>query len=180
MEHKIIFAGFGGQGVISMGNLIAYSAMAEDKNVTFYPAYGIAMRGGTANCSVIVSDDTIASPVIASPTVLVAMNEQSFDFFIERIQIGGVILANSSLVKKKPARDNIRSCYVPVNDIAEALGNNKMANMAMVGALLKSSGVLKLDTVFKTMQKTFPAKLQKFMDINQKAMQHGFDAAELN
>lgn len=177
MEHKIIFAGFGGQGVISMGNLIAYAAMAEDKNVTFYPAYGIAMRGGTANCSVIVSDESIASPVIASPTVLVAMNEQSFDFFIGRLQKEGLLLVNSSLVKKAPERNDIRSAYVPVNDIAEELGNGKMANMAMIGALLKTTGVLKMETIFKTMKKTFPEKLHKFLDINQKAIEKGYEAA---
>ena len=180
MEHKIIFAGFGGQGVISMGNLIAYSAMAEDKHVTFYPAYGIAMRGGTANCSVIVSDEKIASPVIAAPTILVAMNEQSFDFFMDRIEENGTILVNSSLVNRQPERKDIRTCYVPVNDIAEKMGNSKMANMVMVGSLLKICGALSMDTVFKTMEKTFPAKLQKVLGINQDAMKQGFDVAELN
>lgn len=177
MEHKIIFAGFGGQGVISMGNLIAYAAMAEDKNVTFYPAYGIAMRGGTANCSVIVSDESIASPVIAYPTVLVAMNEQSFDFFIGRVQKDGLILVNSSLVKKAPERKDIRSCYVPVNDIAEGMGNGKMANMAMIGALLGKTNVLAMETIFKTMKKTFPEKLHKVLGINQKAIEKGYEAA---
>lgn len=177
MEHRIIFAGFGGQGVISMGNLIAYAAMAEDKEVTFYPAYGIAMRGGTANCSVIVSDEKIASPVIAEPTTLVVMNEPSFDFFIDRVEKGGTILANSSLIEKKSTRDDINAVYVPVNDIAENLGNGKMANMAMVGALLRVSGALSFDTVFKTVEKTFPPKLLKFLDLNKQCMQQGFDAA---
>ena len=138
------------------------------------------MRGGTANCSVIVSDEKIASPVIASPTILVAMNEQSFDFFMDRIQENGIVLVNSSLVQKKPERKDIRTCYVPVNDIAKEMGNSKMANMVMVGSLLKISGALSIDTVFKTMEKTFPAKLKKVMGVNQNAMQQGFDVAELN
>ena len=176
MEHKIIFAGFGGQGVISMGNLMAYAAMAEDKEVTYYPAYGIAMRGGTANCSVIISDDKIASPVISSPTLLVAMNEPSFDAFTDAIAANGTLLANGSLVSKKPGRDDLQSHYIPVNDIAESHGNSKMANMVMVGALLKVTGVVSLETVFDTMKKTFSPKLQKVLGVNQQAMQAGFDA----
>ncbi len=177
MEHKIIFAGFGGQGVISMGELIAYSAMAEDKEVTFYPAYGIAMRGGTANCSVVISDDKIASPVIAAPTTLVVMNDPSFDFFIDRLQTGGDIIANSSLIDDKTVNDDIKAWYVPVNDIAEKNGNTKMANMAMLGAFLKITGVLSMETVFKTMEKKFPPKLQKFLDLNRSVMKQGFEAA---
>ncbi len=177
MEHKIIFAGFGGQGVISMGELIAYSAMAEDKEVTFYPAYGIAMRGGTANCSVVISDDKIASPVIAAPTTLVVMNEQSFDFFVDKVHTNGDIIANSTLVEEKPVKDEINAWYVPVNDIAEKHGNSKMANMAMVGALLKVTQVLPIEIVFKTMEKSFPPKLIKFLDVNRKVMQEGFDTA---
>ena len=179
MEHKIIFAGFGGQGVISMGTLMAYAAMAENKNVTFYPAYGIAMRGGTANCSVIISDDPVASPVIAYPNVLVVMNEPSLDFFTDRLQEGGALLANSSLVRKQPKRKDIRSYYIPVNDIAEELGSNKMANMAMVGALLKVMNTVSLETVFQTMEKTFSPKLLKVIDVNRQAMQKGFDAVQL-
>ena len=179
MEHKIIFAGFGGQGVISMGTLMAYAAMAENKNVTFYPAYGIAMRGGTANCSVIISDDPVASPVIAAPNVLVVMNEPSLDFFTDKLQEGGSFLANSSLIQKKAERKDIQSFYIPVNDIAEELGNTKMANMAMVGSLLKVINTVSLDTVFKTMEKTFSPKLLKKIDINQEAMKKGFDAVTL-
>ncbi|RJP80096.1 MAG: 2-oxoacid:ferredoxin oxidoreductase subunit gamma [Desulfobacteraceae bacterium] len=178
MEHKIIFAGFGGQGVISMGTLMAYSAMAENKNVTFYPAYGIAMRGGTANCSVIISDEPVASPVIACPNVLVVMNEPSLDLFTAKLQEGGALLANSSLIRKKAERKDIRSYYIPVNDIAEELGNGKMANMAMTGALLKIMNTVSLETVFQTMKKTFSPKLLKAVDINREAMQKGFDAVQ--
>lgn len=177
MEHKIIFAGFGGQGVISMGNLMAYAAMAEGKEVTYYPAYGIAMRGGTANCSVVISDDKIASPVIASPTLLVAMNEPSFDFFVDRIADAGTLLANASLVSRQPERTDLTTCYVPVNDIAEKIGTVKMANMVMVGALLKVTGAVPMETVFRTMEKTFPPKLQKVMGLNQQAVEAGYNAA---
>jgi 2-oxoglutarate ferredoxin oxidoreductase subunit gamma len=177
MEHKIIFAGFGGQGVISMGNLMAYAAMAEGKEVTYYPAYGIAMRGGTANCSVVISDDKIASPVIAAPTLLVAMNEPSFDFFIDKVKKNGTVLANGSLISQEPERTDLTTCYVPVNTLAEKLGTVKMANMVMVGALLKVTGVVSLETVFQTMKKTFPPKLQKLMGVNQQAVEAGYQAA---
>ena len=179
MEHKIIFAGFGGQGVISMGTLMAYAAMAENKNVTFYPAYGIAMRGGTANCSVIISDDPVASPVIAFPNILVVMNEPSLNLFADKLQAGGTLLANSSLIRKKAARKDIRSFYIPVNDIAEELGDSRMANMAMTGALLKIMNTVTLETVFQTMKKTFSPKLLKVIDINQEAMKKGFHAVQL-
>lgn len=177
MEHKIIFAGFGGQGVISMGNLMAYAAMAEGKEVTYYPAYGIAMRGGTANCSVVISDDKIASPVIAAPTLLVAMNEPSFDFFVDKVKENGMLLANGSLISREPERTDLTTYYVPVNTLAEKLGTVKMANMVMVGALLKVTGVVSLETVFQTMKKTFPPKLQKLMAVNQQAVEAGYQAA---
>lgn len=178
MEYRSIFAGFGGQGIISMGTITAYTGMAEDKNVTFYPAYGIAMRGGTANCSVIVSEDLIASPIIANPNVMVIMNEPSLSFFQDRIETGGILILNESLIKEESSREDLKIYKVPASQIAEDLGNGKMANMAMMGAYSKITGIVSLDGLFKMMEKTFPPKLLKLLDVNRKAMQAGFDCIE--
>ncbi len=178
MEYRTIFAGFGGQGIISMGTLTSYTGMEEGKNVTFYPAYGIAMRGGTANCSVIVSDDIIASPIITDPNVMVVMNEPSLEFFQDRIEKDGVLITNSSLVKIETSRNDLKVYKVPASEIAEHLGNGKMANMAMMGAYAKITGIVKVESLFKMMEKTFPPKLMKLLDINKQAMQKGYDSLE--
>src|SRR3989339_786823 len=118
MEHRCIFAGFGGQGVISMGTLLAYAGMLADKNTTFFPAYGIAMRGGTANCTVIVSDEGIASPIVTEPNVLVVMNELSLTHFQSAVTPGGLLFVNSSLVSKPVERKDITVVYVRATGIA--------------------------------------------------------------
>ena len=149
--------------------------MEYGQHVTFYPSYGAAMRGGTANCSVIVSGSPIASPIIAAPNMLVAMNEPSLDFFISRLEPKGKLFVNSSLIKKKAGRADIAAHYVPANELAEKLGNGRMANMAMLGAVLAASQMLPLARVQAALEKTFAGKLQKAIKPNQQALQQGYE-----
>lgn len=178
MEHRCIFAGFGGQGILSMGTLLAYAGMCDGKQVTFFPSYGIAMRGGTANCSVVVAGGDIASPIVNDPDVVIAMNEPSFDCFQPMVAPGGLLLVNSSLVHKKIARPDIRGAYLPATGIALESGDGRMANMAMLGALVRLTDLVSLAAVDEAMRKTFSAKLQKLIGKSREVLQLGFDKVE--
>ncbi|MBR4826078.1 MAG: 2-oxoacid:acceptor oxidoreductase family protein [Spirochaetaceae bacterium] len=137
MTTEIIFAGFGGQGVILAGKILALAGMSEDKYVSHIPSYGAEMRGGTANCSVIVSDDEVASPVIEKPDVVVALNKPSMTKFEPMIKAGGLLIYNSSLIDSKPSRKDIKSIALPANEIAEKCSNARGANMVVLGCLAK-------------------------------------------
>ncbi|MBO4438856.1 MAG: 2-oxoacid:acceptor oxidoreductase family protein [Spirochaetaceae bacterium] len=137
MTTEIIFAGFGGQGVILAGKILALAGMSEDKYVSHIPSYGAEMRGGTANCSVIVSDDEVASPVIEKPDVVVALNKPSMTKFEPMIKAGGLLIYNSSLIDSKPSRKDIKSIALPANEIAEKCNNARGANMVVLGCLAK-------------------------------------------
>ena len=168
---KMLLAGFGGQGVLLIGQMIAYSAMFEDKNVTWMPSYGPEMRGGTANCTVVVSDESIASPLPSKYDVFLAMNEVSLNKYIDRLLPGGKLFINSSLVTKKIERDDIEVYYVDVIGIAEEkIGNEKSANMVMLGAILKKTNVVCKATMEKTFQKLMTGKKAKFIEPNMKAL----------
>jgi 2-oxoglutarate ferredoxin oxidoreductase subunit gamma len=142
MIEQVIMAGFGGQGVMSMGQLLAYSGMLEGKNVSWLPSYGPEMRGGTANCNVIVSDDEIGSPIVTEATAVIAMNLPSLDKFEHSVMPGGTLIINSSLIERKCSRTDIDVFYIPANEIADELGNNRVANMVMLGAYLKKTGIV--------------------------------------
>ncbi|MFH0940014.1 MAG: 2-oxoacid:acceptor oxidoreductase family protein [Planctomycetota bacterium] len=176
MEMRTIFAGFGGQGIVFMGTLLAHAGMEHGQHVTFYPSYGPAMRGGTANCSVIVSTDVIASPIIATANALVVMNEPSLDFFSDRLEPRGTLLVNSSLIKKKIERADITVHYLPANHIAEQLGDGRMANMVMLGAMTRATNVLPIATLLTTLRHVLAKKRPQMIECNIKAMQHGYDA----
>ena len=137
LHEEIIFAGFGGQGVISAGKLLAIASMRGGKNVSHIPSYGAEMRGGTANCSVVVADEPIASAIINKPTLCIVLNEPSMDKFESTIMPGGILIYNSSKIHRKPKRDDIKCFAVPCNDISEARGSIRAVNMAALGALLK-------------------------------------------
>ena len=137
MKETLIIAGFGGQGVLSMGKILAYSGVMQDFEVTWMPSYGPEMRGGTANCSVIVSDDPVASPLVDKADVIVAMNRPSLDKFEEHVKPGGVLVINSSIIDRKAVRDDIQVVYCDANAIAESIGNPKGANVAILGAVLE-------------------------------------------
>jgi 2-oxoglutarate ferredoxin oxidoreductase subunit gamma len=175
MYQGVIMSGFGGQGVISGGVLLAYSGMVDGKNVTFFPAYGAEMRGGTANCSVVISSEEVASPVVAYPDSLLVMNEPSLTRFESVVRSGGVLFLNTSLVASRSKRTDIKTIEVPANEIAEKLGNIKCANMVMLGAFAQKSGAISLEALRKSLPKVYPRASQKIIDMNSKAIQEGAD-----
>jgi len=174
MLIKMVIAGFGGQGVLSMGLNIAEAAMLEGKTVTYLPAYGAEVRGGTANCTVAISDDEIASPVASSPEFVIAMNQPSAVKFQHHIQSGGLFFLNSSLVEAEIIRGDIEIVRVPANKMAEDLGSPKAANMVMLGAFTKKSGVIKLSNVTEALKHILSAK-KKLIEVNEKALQAGYN-----
>lgn len=172
MTEEIIMSGFGGQGIMLMGQLITYAGMLENKQVSWIPSYGPEMRGGTANCSIIISDDPIGAPTIAEPTAVVAMNLPSIEKFEPVIQPGGVLIINSSLVERTSTRSDIKVYQVPANDIAVELGNSRVANMVIVGALVAAIGTVQSESVIKAFAKLF-ARKPELLSINEKAILRG-------
>lgn len=172
--YRIVFAGFGGQGVMSMGQLLTYAGMIEEKNVSWCPSYGPEMRGGTANCSVIISDELITSPVIANnATTAVIMNEASYDKFVNSVIPGGSIYINSSLVKRKVQREDVTVYYVLANDIAKTLGNPKLINVVMLGALIEKEKIVQEESIVEAFKKVFGEAKEKFIPINREALKKG-------
>ena len=174
MLIKTIFAGFGGQGVLSMGLNLAQAALIEGRNVTYLPSYGAEVRGGTANCTVAISDEEIASPVASSPEFVVAMNQPSMVRFQNQIQSGGVFLVNSTLVEAESSRGDIEVVKVPATRIAEELGSPRSANMVMLGALTRKSNLVSLSTIVDELANTLKKK-EKLIAINKKALAAGYD-----
>jgi 2-oxoglutarate ferredoxin oxidoreductase subunit gamma len=174
MLIKTVIAGFGGQGVMSMGLNLAQAALLEGKNVTYLPSYGAEVRGGTANCTVVISDEEIASPVASSPEFVIAMNQPSAVRFQNQIQSGGLFFINSSLVESAISRGDINVVSVPANSIAEESGNPKGANMVMLGAFARKSGLVSLSSVIETL-KDILGKKQKLLAVNEKALKAGYD-----
>ncbi len=173
MYQGIIIAGFGGQGVVSMGILLAYAGMVDGKYVTFFPAYGAEMRGGTANCSVIISTDEIAAPVVGQPDSVVVMNEPSFSKFEPMLKPGGRLFINSSLVSSRSKRDDIEVIEIPVNKIAEEIGTLKIANMVMAGALIKHTGAIASEAVVKSLPKVYKRAKPEILKLNEVAVKRG-------
>ena len=180
MELRAIFAGFGGQGIVLMGTLLAQAGMKHGRHVTFYPSYGAAMRGGTANCSVIVAEEPIASPIIASPNVLVVMNDPSLDVFLSRLAAGGTLLFNSALIQRRVGRADVAIHAVPANTIAEQLGDGRMANMAMLGALIRATAILPLPVVEAALVETFGRKGPTVVERNTQALRQGYGLPQLD
>ena len=168
-----IFAGFGGQGVLLIGQLIAYAGMYEGRNVSWLPSYGPEMRGGTANCSVVVSDDPIASPVLSMADCVIAMNTPSLEKFEANVNPGGKLFLNSSIIEKKATRTDIDVYYVPCNEIADQLGNPKVLNMAMLGAFLEATNVVKVDSVLDALLYKLGEKKAKLIPLNRQAIEMG-------
>ena len=168
-----IFAGFGGQGVLLIGQLIAYAGMYEGRNVSWLPSYGPEMRGGTANCSVVVSDDPIASPVLSMADCVIAMNTPSLEKFEANVNPGGKLFINSSIIEKKATRTDIDVYYVPCNEIADQLGNPKVLNMAMLGAFLEATNVVKVDSVLDALLYKLGEKKAKLIPLNRQAIEMG-------
>ncbi|SLM19313.1 Pyruvate/ketoisovalerate oxidoreductase, gamma subunit [uncultured spirochete] len=173
MTEKTFMAGFGGQGIISLGQLWVYSAMKEGLKVTFFPFYGAEKRGGIARASVIVSDSEIKSPLVTSADSVVVMNQDSVEIAEKVCKEGGTIFVNSSLVKTDPARPDAKIVHVPCNDIALKLGDVRIANMVMMGALGKVTGALKLDKLESILKGFFPARKHSLISLNIAAMEEG-------
>jgi len=177
LNEKIICAGFGGQGVMLMGQLISYAGMLEGKEVSWLPSYGPEMRGGTANCSVMVSERPIGSPVITdNATTAIVMNLPSLDKFESDIAANGNILINSSLIEKKASRSDIKAYYVAANEIAVELGNSRVANMVMLGAYLELTKTVEIDSIMQALKKIFGEGKAHLLDVNKAALQRGAEA----
>lgn len=173
--EKIIVAGFGGQGVLSLGQLLAYSAMYEDQYATWLPSYGPEMRGGTANCSVVIdAQKPIASPIIAVADTLIAMNKPSLDKFQMNVREGGLVIINSSLISDKCANDRVKAIYVDANRIAHEMGNNKASNLVILGAYIKASGLFPKEVILSTIEKVYANKPQ-FIPSNKACFEAGYN-----
>ncbi|MDR2046811.1 MAG: 2-oxoacid:acceptor oxidoreductase family protein [Clostridiales bacterium] len=156
--EKIIIAGFGGQGVLSLGQFLAYAAMYENKEITWLPSYGPEMRGGTANCSLVISDAPVASPVIETPDCLIALNKPSLDKFINDVRAGGTVIVNSSVIREKIGREDVNAVYLDANGLALKAGNLKTANVVVLGAYVALSKILPKESVKDTIAKIFKKK----------------------
>jgi 2-oxoglutarate ferredoxin oxidoreductase subunit gamma len=178
MLIRTIFSGFGGQGVLSMGSVLATAAMLEGKHVTYLPTYGVEVRGGTANCTVVVSDEEIASPVASEPEFVVAMNQPSFARFQGILQSGGLLCANSSIVNTDSARSDIEILAIPTSELAEKLGAIKVANMVMLGALVRASNMISFDTMLENLSEILGEGKAKLMKLNREALKLGYDYAK--
>ena len=173
--REIIVAVFGGQGVMSIGTTMAETAMAQGLNVSWLPSYGPEMRGGTANCNVVIADTEIISPIVLEPSELIAMNQPSLDKFEPAVKPGGLILVNESIVERKVQRDDVRAIYVPSLEIASELGNMRVANMAMLGAYIEATKYLTFKTVVDMLRNIFTGKKAHLVELNEVALQRGAD-----
>lgn len=174
METSIVIAGFGGQGVLFAGQLLAYAGMDAGRHVTWIPSYGPEMRGGTAHCVVIVSDLPIGAPVVARPDVAIVLNLPSYDKYEPLVKPGGLLVVNSSLVQDESERTDIDIVSVPANAIAEEWGTAKMLNMAALGAMLAARPVLSLDVIEKALAEHLPAGKQHLVESNLQVIRHGY------
>lgn len=172
-DLNMVFAGFGGQGVLFAGKVVAYAGLIEGRELSWLPSYGPEMRGGTANCSICLSDDPIGSPLVTNPNVLIAMNRPSLDKFVNDVEPGGVILLDSSLIDVKVERDDVTTYYVPASTLAEENGLKGLANIILVGKLFKEVGFCSAETLDKALQKCIPARKAAMLDFNRKAIEIG-------
>ncbi|WP_409967599.1 2-oxoacid:acceptor oxidoreductase family protein [Bengtsoniella intestinalis] len=180
MKKELIISGFGGQGVMSVGKSLVEAGMAEGLHVTWAPSYGPEIRGGTANCSVVLSDHPVGSPTFIHPTEVIAMNLPSLLKFEPLVQSGGLIFVNSSFVTETVTRDDVRAIYVPCGEIADQLGNPKVANMVMLGAYVAATKSLHPETIRHMITELFTGKKAKLVDLNFKALDAGMACVNTN
>jgi len=173
MRHEIIIAGFGGQGIMLMGQLLAYGAIFENHDVTFYPSYGPEMRGGTANCTVVISNERIGSPIRSSYSLLIAMNQASVERFESRIKPGGLAAYNSSLISQEPLRADIASLGIPANRIASAMGNAQAANMVALGSILPFTEGISIESLCEGLPHVLPEHRHFLIPDNRAALEGG-------
>jgi 2-oxoglutarate ferredoxin oxidoreductase subunit gamma len=168
-----LIAGSGGQGILFLGKLLAYGAMLEGKNVTWFPSYGAEMRGGTANCTVIISDNLIGSPIVSEPDLIVVMNEASKNKFEGRLKKGGLLLVDSSLSDLTSKRKDIRIVGVPASDVAASIGDAKYANMVLMGALISEEDLVGKEYIFEALEQLTPPHRKRGIEINKEAIGKG-------
>ncbi|MCD8328656.1 MAG: 2-oxoacid:acceptor oxidoreductase family protein [Ruminococcus sp.] len=175
MLNEIVLAGFGGQGILFAGKILAYAGLMDEKEISWLPSYGPEMRGGTANCSVCISDDPIGSPLVVDPDMLIAMNEPSFDKFINNVKAGGIVIADSSMIDKKSYREDIKAFYVPASELADKNGMTGMANIILLGKFIKETGIVSVDTLRAAFEKAIPPKKKNLVDVNMNAVKLGME-----
>ncbi len=177
MYSEIVLAGFGGQGVLLIGKLMAYAGMKAGHEVTWLPSYGPEMRGGTCNCTVVLSDRAIGSPISKRPHALIVLNLPSLDKFEDALRPGGIVVVNTSLINRLPRRADVAVVPVPANEIAIELGNAKAANMVALGAFLGASGLVDRESVTEVLRESFAAR-PKLVAINEQALARGFEIGQ--
>ncbi len=178
MERKIIIAGSGGQGILFLGKVIAYAAMKQGLEVTWFPSYGAEMRGGTANCMVVLSDELIGSPIIKNSDYLIVLNEASYKKFINRLLPQGCIFYDSSVIKNSREREDIYYYAIEASKEASNLATPKLANMILLGAFIKKSNIINIDKVLETIREIIPAKRKEMIEINNNLIMRGFSLLE--
>lgn len=175
MNKQILIAGFGGQGILFSGKFLAYEGLIDNKEVSWLPSYGPEMRGGTANCSIILSDKKVGSPIVDKPDILIAMNAPSLEKYENETAKGGQIFVDSSLIEKKVERDDVSAYYIPATKIANDENLPGLANMIMVGLMIKHTDIIPYENIEKAMAKIVSAKKQHLLDLNLKAIEIGYN-----
>jgi len=178
MQTEILIAGFGGQGILFAGQLLAYAALDAGREVTWIPSYGPEMRGGTANCTVTIADEEIGAPTVRNPKAGMVFNLPSFDRYEPLIKSGGVLIANQSLIDRGFRRTDLNAVMIPANEIAESLGDKRLTNMVMVGALLELLPVLSIEAIEKTLGTHLPERHRRLLPLNSKALREGATFAQ--
>lgn len=172
---QILIAGFGGQGVLFAGKVLAHKGLEEQKQISWLPSYGPEMRGGTANCSVIISDTPVGSPIVSVPDILIVMNLPSFDKYEGAVRAGGKVFVDSSLIERKAERTDIDAYYIPATTMARELGVPTLANMIIVGKVIRETGVVDMEGLRDALSKTVSAKHQDLIEANLKAIEAGYN-----
>ena len=180
MQTEIVIAGFGGQGVLFAGQVLAYAGMDTGKHVTWIPSYGPEMRGGTANCTVIVADEEIGAPLVRNPKAVLALNLPSMDKYEPLVRPNGVLVVNKSLVPRSVTRQDITSVLIPANEIAEQIADRRLINMVMLGALLAKQPVLPLDAIKQALKNHLPERHKALLPANFEALEAGYHFVEAN
>lgn len=175
MTNQYVFAGFGGQGILFAGKLLAYKGLTEDKQVSWLPSYGPEMRGGTASCSVIISDTPVGSPIVSNPDILIAMNLPSLDKYENLVKAGGMIFYDSSLIEREVKRDDVKAFPIPATKLADENGTPTLANMIIMGKVLEETGEFTDEGVLAALKKVISAKRADMLDVNLNAMKLGRD-----
>ena len=172
-EHQIIIAGFGGQGLLFTGKVLAYAGLTEKRQLSWLPSYGPEMRGGTANCNVILSDDPVGSPIVQNPDILIVMNTPSLDKHESAVKPGGKIFVDSTLITRKVERDDVDVFYIPATQMAADMGISGLANMILLGAVIRETACIREETLPDAMHKVIPARRADMFELNMKAIQAG-------